>query len=151
MLWNTTAAAPIWQAMKDDTPWPVRSSRPAGQKPLTTAPKDIQVKVLNGSGTSGLGTKAAEQLQRQGFVIAGVATAPGAAQSTTSIAYDPAYDESARTLAYAARTAVPAATPGQGRTLTLTVGADWTKAQRVTIVDTSSSVGRSADDASCIG
>ncbi len=123
VLWNTTAADPIWQAMKDDTPWPVRSSRPAGQKPLTAAPQDVRVQVLNGSGTTGLGAKAARQLQRQGFVIAGVATAPGALQSTTSIAYDPAYDESARTLAYAAGTTVPAATPGLGRTLTLTVGA----------------------------
>lgn len=150
VLWNTTAAAPIWQAMKDDTPWPVRSSRPAGQKPLTAAPQDVRVQVLNGSGTTGLGAKAARQLQRQGFVIAGVATAPGALQSTTSIAYDPAYDESARTLAYAASTTVPAATPGLGRTLTLTVGADWTKAKRVTIVAPGSTVGRTADDASCI-
>ncbi len=151
VLWDTTKADQIWQAMRDDTPWPPKSSKPAGQKPLKTAPSEITVQVLNGSGTPGLATRAAKQLQRQGFKVAGVGNAQKSVTATT-IQYDPAYDESARTLAYAARTTVPSATPGHGSTLTLIVGPDWKRPAKVTIAgggaDTAT---RSADDASCIG
>lgn len=152
VLWSPKADE-IWQAMKDDTRWPAKSSKPEGEKPLKTAPSDITVQVLNGSDIPGLATKAAKQLRRQGFVVSGVGNATGPTQTTTTMTYDPAFDESARTLAYAANIAVPAATPGTGRTLTLTVGSDWTKASKVTVVSSSSTgtTQRSADDASCVG
>ena len=149
-------AEPIFQAMRKDTAWPPKSAAPDGQKPLTVAPADIRIKVLNGSGTAGLGAQAAADLQRLGFVVSSVATAKSSDYAQTTVLYDPAYDESARTLTYAAKAGVSNAT-GSGSTLTLVVGKDWSGARKVTVgaggVDGSASnpAPTTADDASCVG
>ena len=49
-----------------------------------------------------------------------------------TIDYDPKYDESARTLAFAAKASERNAT-GSGNVLTLTIGKDWTGTQTVVI------------------
>ncbi|HET8970931.1 MAG TPA: LCP family protein, partial [Candidatus Nanopelagicales bacterium] len=150
VLWDTAKADPIWQAMKDDTPWPVKSTAPASGKPLKTAPQDISVQVLNGSGTPGLATKAARQLAKQGFVIAGVGNATTTDHTVTSLEYDTGYNQSARTLAYSAHVTDKTAVSGHGATLTLTVGSDWTKPAHAVVKDGSTDVGRSAADSTCI-
>ena len=150
-------ADPILESMRSDTAWPPKSTTPAGQPPLTTAASDIRIKVLNGSGTPGLGTKAAAALTKQGFVVTSVGTAASSDYAQTTVVYDPRYDESARTLAYASKSSVSKAT-GSGRTLTLIVGTDWTGTQKVTIASgsgTSTSASNptptTADQDSCVG
>ena len=136
--WNTTKAAPIWQAMIDDTAYPPSASQLDG-KPLTTAPAAIRVKVLNGSGVNGQARAAAAQLTSQGFVVVGVATAPGDL-ATTTVAYDPKYDESARTVAFAASAGDRKAT-ASGNVVTLTIGKDWTAMKTVVIKASGSTSG----------
>jgi LCP family protein required for cell wall assembly len=132
--WNTAKADPIWQSMIDDAAYPPSASQLDG-KPLKTAPSAIRVKVLNGSGVNGQARTAAAQLTAQGFVVVGVDTAP-ADIDTTSIAYAATYDESMRTLAFAASATDRQAT-GSGNVLTLTIGKDW-KAMKTVVIKSSS-------------
>jgi LCP family protein required for cell wall assembly len=149
-------ADPIFKAMRNDTAWPPKSTTPEGQKPLSTPPSDIQVKVLNGSGSAGLGAQAAAALEKQGFVVTSVGNAKSSDYAQTTVVYDPGFDESARTLTYASKAAVSKAT-GSGRTLTLIVGSDWSGARKVTIAGGGSSgsasdpAPTSADTESCVG
>jgi hypothetical protein len=149
-------ASPIFQAMRKDTAWPPKSSTPSGQKPLVTPPSSIRVKVLNGSGTAGLGAQAAAALEKQGFVVTSVANAKTSDYAQTTVIYSPDFDESGRTLTYAAKAAISKAT-GTGRTLTLIVGKDWSGTQKVTVAAGGASGSASdpkpttADEESCVG
>ncbi len=150
VVWDTDKADVIWQAMRDDTAWPVRSSQPEGQKPLKTAPEEVRLRVLDGSGDAALGEKAARQLRKQGFVVTSVRSAP-TTTTTSAVSYGPESAEAARTLAYTAHVASPSEDAALGRTLVLTVGPDWSKPAKVVIAGGGeSSAGRSADDDTCI-
>lgn len=152
VLWIPSKSNPIWQAMKDDTRWPVATSKPAGSKPLTVAPADITLEIVDASG-AGLGKKAAKQLRKQGFTVSEVTTAQ-TSSATTSVAYAKGDTEAARSLAFAAGVTAPAAASlPSGSNLELTVGSDWTKAATVTIAPKSGTgtSTRSAADKSCIG
>jgi LCP family protein required for cell wall assembly len=100
---NQTAAAPLWQAMREDTSWPPSPTVPNGDdEPLSVAPEQIEVRVVNGTGVPGVATQAAEQLTRNGYTVVEVGDyAQGLADQTAVIS---AADqrEAARTLAYAA-------------------------------------------------
>lgn len=80
--------------MIDDTAYPPPASSSTARV-LKTAPSAVRVRVLNGSGVDGQGRKATE-LSAQGFVVVGIDTAPSTLDVAT-VAYDPKYDESART------------------------------------------------------
>jgi len=155
--WNDAKADPIWASMIDDTAYPPPASKIDG-KVLKTAPSAIRVRVLNGSGVDGQGRKAAEELSAQGFVVVGIDTAPSVLDVTT-VAYDPKYDESARTLAFATRAGERTAT-ASGNVLTVTIGKDWKGAQTVVIKASgggSSGSGsggvtaKPADEQTCVG
>ncbi len=135
VLLDDAKADPIWQAMKDDTAYPPGPTVPEGQKALTVAPAKIRVAVLNGSGVSGKAREAADELTKLGFVVTDIATGPDSDVAVTTVTYDPAYAEAARTLAYSARAGVSRAT-GSGRTLTLVVGKDWSGARGVVVAST---------------
>lgn len=149
-------ATPIFQAMRKDTAWPPKSTTPTGQKPLVAAPSTIRVKVLNGSGTPGLGAQAAAALEKQGFVITSVGNAKTSDYAQTTVIYDPGFDESGRTLTYATKATVSKST-GSGRTLTLIVGKDWSGTQKVSVAGGGASGSASdpkpttADEESCVG
>ena len=148
-------ADPIFASMRDDTSWPPKSTSPEGQKALTTAPSDIRIKVLNGSGVPGAGTKAAAALTKAGFVVSSVGNAARADYAQTTVVFDPRYDESARTLIYASQAAISKAT-GSGRTITLIIGADWSGTKKVTIASSGDSTASNptpttADQESCVG
>jgi hypothetical protein len=132
VLLDDAKADPIWQSMKDDTAYPPGPTVPEGQAALTVAPAKIRVEVLNGSGVSGKAREAADELTKLGFVVTRVATGPDSDVAVTSVTYDPAYSEAARTLTYSARAGQSAAT-GSGRTLTLVVGKDWSAARGVVV------------------
>ncbi len=138
VLLDAAAAKPLFDAIKNDTPWPVVAKPSATPSPsatasaLVTAPSKIHVKVLNGTSTNGLAKKVADQLAAEGFVIDGYATAP-AKTATSSVAYPAAYDESARTLAAAAGGVPTATSAGLSTTLVLTVGADFGTVHAVSV------------------
>jgi LCP family protein required for cell wall assembly len=162
VLVDQTQAKPILDAIRDDTPYPPTVA-PAptptpGQQPLKTKPSAVHVRVLNATGTPGAATKAAAALEQLGFQVDSVGTASSVTQATT-VTYDPAYDESARTLAAAVKGgATSRAKSGQGRTLVLTIGTGWTGVQAVTVAGTTTTNGsvpatarlRTAADSGCV-
>ena len=159
VLWIDSKAEPIWAAMKADTAYPPKATVVAvGEKPLKTPPADVHVRVLNGTGTSGIAKKAAAELTALGFIVDGVGTADRGNYGVTTVKFDPKYDESARTLTYAAKTTTTNSQTGLGRTITLIIGKDWTGARAVTVSPSpsasgSKSGGKNAASAatSCVG
>ena len=152
VLWDTAKANKIWQAFRNDTPYPPKSTAPSGQKALTVAPSKIYVKVLNGSGITGRAKLAAAQLEKLGFVIVGTGTAKTSKLATTTVSYAPSMVEASRTLVYATR-ATATDTTATGKTLVVTVGKDWTSARAVTVASSSSGSSsiKSADAVTCVG
>jgi hypothetical protein len=132
---NTKKAQPIWDAMKNDTPWPPKDSSSEDTVLLKTAPENIRVNVLNGTPTPGLAKTVAKQLRKQGFVVEEVGNAETTDYTATTVQYDPQYDESAKTLAYAAGATVKDKMKKLDSTLNLIVGTDFTAVQDVTILD----------------
>ena len=169
VLWDKPKADPIWQSMRQDTPYPPQAATPspspsAGSatpaNPLTTPPSKIHVRVLNGTGVSGQARKAADQLSAMGFIVTDVGTAKRTDYTNTTVIYDPNYDQSARTLEAAANATANRAN-GNGHVLTLVIGSDWTTTSAVTIEGSSPSPSSSstnvgpapkpADQATCVG
>ncbi len=156
IVWNEDKADEIWTAIRKDAPWPPKASVPEGQtRPLTTAPGDVRVRVLNGTGTPGQAGKAAAQLEKLGFVVTSVGNADRSDYAATTVVHDPRYDESARTLAFAAKTSA-VLSDAQGRTLTLIVGQDWAGVRTVSVAGSGSGgtpsdpTPRPADEVVCV-
>ena len=60
---------------------------PSKSSPPGVAPKDVTVRVLNGSGVAGQAQAAADQLRSQGFAIEGYGTSPVAQRGPTIVTY----------------------------------------------------------------
>ncbi|WP_078653738.1 LCP family protein [Streptomyces catenulae] len=69
----------------------------ASQEPVSGA--GIDVTVLNGTHTPGLGSRVADTLRSSGFTVASATTAPSQEHATTEISYGPGQEEKARTTA----------------------------------------------------
>jgi LCP family protein required for cell wall assembly len=116
-------SAPMWAAIRAEEPWPPPPSKGADGKRLTVKPTEITVEVRNGTGTAGVGTKAANALSEQGF--SAWANKMIDNRKHTWVSYDPSQYEAART--------VQAALPGSrlleddrlGSTLLVRLGADY--------------------------
>lgn len=143
--WKPSATA-LWRALRFDQPLPGKAAKPTasasaspGGRPLVTPPERVNVEVLNGSGVGGAAAKLAEQLTSVGFNVVRVGNADRASYPTTEVLYDPAYDESGRTL--------NAAIPGSGlredialsTTLRVVVGQDSPQAVAVQVTGSTSS------------
>lgn len=148
LLWITPEANAIWAAMKADKPLPGSTKTP-GQPKLQVAPSVIHVQVLNATGVPGAAKRAAAQLQALGYNVVGIGNAGGAPHATTSISFDPNWNESAATLGYAVNTSVRTSTPGLGHTLQVYVGQDW-KAPRAVSLTPASANATTASNAACI-
>jgi LCP family protein required for cell wall assembly len=153
-LWDETAAATMFTAMRDDTPI-VRKKRQSADAGLSVPPDQIRVQVYNGSGTVGLGSKASSELSGRGFAVAGPAQ-NWRTQTVrrTTIRYDTRYTDSIRTLAAAVPGVRLVRVAGLGRTLQLVAGASYhgTRAVHVSAPTTSPAAdaeGRSADADPC--
>lgn len=100
---NQTAAAPLWEAMREDTSWPPGVTVPEGDTdPLQVAPEQIEVRVVNGTGVPGVATLAAEQLTRNGYQVVEVGDYANGIADGTAVISAADQKEAARTLAYAA-------------------------------------------------
>ncbi|GAB3962164.1 LCP family protein [Actinoallomurus acanthiterrae] len=144
VLWDDRAAGNLFDQIQRDKPiveQPKSSpSSPAGASPtasaksngLTVAPRDIDVRVVNGVGTVGLAAKAAGDLRDAGF---GASVVPGTRHGveTTVIQYAPGREDSAKTL----KAAIPGArlkeVAGLGSRLQVVVGSSWSGAKKVTV------------------
>ena len=117
--------------MINDTPWPPKA---AGDQPLLrTAPQDIRVEVINGTGIKGAGKKAKKALRAEGFNVVNVKN--GDTVTQTTLIYDPEWDVSAKTIAYSADAKVQQAQEGNGGTMQLIIGPEFISAKPVTISD----------------
>lgn len=115
-------AQQIWNAIKEDTPWPPPVSvGPDGQK-LIMAPSDIYVNVVNNSGDETLTARAQTQLRMAGFNINQVTTGDRVT-NTTKVQYPADLEDSARTVAYA--TDATMKQQQEGWAVTLIIGRDW--------------------------
>jgi LCP family protein required for cell wall assembly len=138
VLMDVSKTQPILDAMNDDTVWPVATPTPSSSQPtVTVTPSSIRVKVLNGAGVKGAAAKAAAQLEAQGFTVVSVGDAPVSTYTTPVVEYDPAYDESARTLTTSITGATSIAKSGLGKTLVVIVGTQGITVVPV-VVDSSS-------------
>jgi hypothetical protein len=165
VVWKDDADA-LWEAMRYDRPLPgskaaataTPSATPTTSTtgvPLRTPPDRIRVRVLNGTGVTGTGTKVADALRAQGFQVVSVGTAPSVT-ATTTVRRPSAYDESGRTLAAALRGAPVEIDTAATRTLTVVVGTDYRGVLAVTIANptaaptpTPTLTSRSADSNIC--
>ena len=141
VLVDTSQAQPILDALAADKPWPpVAPATTSTGKPLKTPPAQIRVRVLNATGTPGMAAKAAAALSAEGFQVVSVGTAPSVS-ATTVVHYDPAYDESGRTLTAAVKGASSVSDSSLSSTLVLDVGTDYAGVRTVSVPSTSGNGG----------
>jgi LCP family protein required for cell wall assembly len=107
----------LWQMVKTSTVW-------HGSLPVP-APSQVQVAVLNGTGTTGLAGQVAASLKKVGFDVVSVGDAPVAAAATT-VSYPGRAAAGGAYAVFRALTATPAAESTSGGPITLTLGADFT-------------------------
>ncbi|MDX6745100.1 LCP family protein [Actinocorallia sp. A-T 12471] len=138
VVWDGSAADRMFQRIDDDlTPVEPTPTPTSTAKPLTVAPKDVNVIVRNGVGTVGLARKATDGLVKAGFRASWVI---GVVQrkdtKSTVIRYGPARADSARTLAAAIPFAKLQKVEALGATMELVVGSAWTTPQKVALPTT---------------
>lgn len=132
----------IWAAIAEESPWPPPPTKGADGEKLTVAPAKVVVDVHNATGLEGQGSRAAEDLAAQGFVI-GLIDAREKAATRTTIRHAPDQLEAARTLQAAIPGSVLAEDPEGGTRLDLTLGRSYDGVEdvRVKAPTTGSGVG----------
>jgi LytR cell envelope-related transcriptional attenuator len=133
VLWDETAARRLFGDIRADQP--VTVARPGAARVVATVPPNqIRVRVLNGAGMAGLGSRAAQALGAAGFAVVGpAANAASSGASQTVIRYDSRYTESVKTLQAALPGARLQKVTGLGRTFQVVVGSSFTTVSKVTI------------------
>ena len=138
VLWDQSAGDRLFKEIEGDKPIiqpAVRPSPTASAPPsngLTVPPSQIDVRVVNGVGVSGLAARAARDLRKAGF---GTTVIPGARHgvTTTVIQYGSGREDSAKTLKAAIPGARLKAVPALGSKLQVVVGSSWTSAKQVKV------------------
>jgi LCP family protein required for cell wall assembly len=134
VLLDDVAGRALYDSIINDKPQAPKAAKPAGSpKPnvLTVAPQEVQVRVLNGVGVTGLGRKVSGDLQTAGFTTLEPTNAP--ATATTTVRYSADNRDAAVTLA----AAVPGAVlqPDASTSLDLVVGSNYTGVKTVKVGD----------------
>lgn len=156
----------LWSAIKNEQAWPPPTVSPSptasdSQSPaptpsassvptssvtgLLTAPEDINLEVLNGSGQTGLARTAADQLAKIGFDVNNVANA-AALVTTTEIRYAKANYEAAKTTAASIGLAKLVEDNSLGTTVRVTVAKTWVAPKLVVIATPSASTAGTPSD-----
>jgi LCP family protein required for cell wall assembly len=139
VLLDDLAGQRLWNSIINDKPAPPKTTPGAGSKPnarppLTVAPSEVAVRVLNGVGQAGLAAKVQSDLATAGFATVGVGN-ENPPNPTSIVRYAPARREAARTLAAAVPGAALQEDPSLGQTLVLVVGTNYTAARPVKVGD----------------
>jgi len=151
VLWSDSKSRDLFAKLKNDQ----AVAPPAKAVKATVSPGKITVQVFNGAGVAGLGAKAANDLARIGFGMAGPAKNGDVANQTgTVIKYDPTNAAALKTLQAAMPDATVLAVPGLGKTFQVVVGSQWKGATKVSIATAAPSGGStvkttSAADTTC--
>jgi LCP family protein required for cell wall assembly len=133
------SAATVWNDLRFDQPLAGKkkpSSTPTPTQtgpPLKTPPENIRVQVLNGSPTPGEAARVAKDLTADGFQVVGVSNAPRRDYTNTKVLYDPAYNESGRTLGAAVTGSTVTEDATLSSTLVIIVGADAPQVSKVKV------------------
>lgn len=135
VVWQTDKTDKIWSAIRNDKDWPPPPEKPTevDGKPLDKQPSEIYVRVLNGSKVEGAAASAAEELKKQGYNVISVDNADSSDYLSTIVRYDPAYDDSARTVTASVPGARRVLQPGLGSTIEVVVGDDWPGVSKVVV------------------
>jgi LCP family protein required for cell wall assembly len=138
--WDPTKAPELWRAIRQDQPLPGAQPSPSASPSatptgptLSVAPSSISVNVLNGTGQNNLAHKVANALSAQGFQIANVGDADNSNYATTVVKYGSQKVQSSQTVAASIPGSSRQSDPTAGSTLTVIVGANYTKVVPVTI------------------
>lgn len=130
----------IWAALAAEQPWPPPPPKGADGQKLTEAPAQIVVDVHNATGVEGQGSRAAEDLATQGFVL-GTINARENVSAATTIRHSPDQLEAARTLQAAVPGSVLRVDADQGQRLDLTLGETYDGVDEVRVKATKSGSG----------
>ena len=127
----TSAASTLWRDVREDhplTPSPTPSTTPsqttpsATPTPLTVAPSEVSVVVVNATGVTGLAAQDADALRVQGFAVAGLASSDTRPDGVT-VRYAPGRLDAARTVAAAFPGSRLEESTSAGTDVTVTLGA----------------------------
>ncbi|MGN0118588.1 MAG: LytR C-terminal domain-containing protein, partial [Streptomyces albidoflavus] len=126
----------IFGALREDRPLADHDTARPKATVVDVPPEQIRVQVENGTARQGLGAQADRALSATGFGTSGQALdAADRATARTTVLYDPRWDRSARTVAAAFPGAELKAAPGQGGTVRVVLGADFTEVHPVRAED----------------
>lgn len=147
----TSKTDSLWKAIRNDKPWPpvdesasatpsssASASESATPTPTESAPAlvtpadSVRVIVLNGTSTTGLARKAANQLAKLGYNITSVGTADTKV-TATEVRYNSKFKAGAQSLAYSAHTNILSKDNTLTKSVVLVVGPDWEKPRKVVI------------------
>lgn len=123
----------LWQALRDDGPIPGAQELDADGPALIVAPAAIRLRVLNGTGTSGLAKQAGDALAGIGFRVRGVGDADATSYTSTVVRHGVDRADSARTVAAAVPNARTQVDASLGSTLEVVVGSDFAGVVPVTV------------------
>jgi LCP family protein required for cell wall assembly len=130
--WDTAKSQKLFRSLREDEPL---APKPPKQPPATlveVAPRQIRVQVYNGTPKDGLGQQVDAALRGTGFnTTRAPITGDLRNVKRTLVTYDPRWDRSAKSLATALPGCELRAVNGQGSTMKVTAGLDYTKVQRV--------------------
>jgi LCP family protein required for cell wall assembly len=152
VVWDTPKTNELWHAIRTDADYPPEPPKPTviDGEPLTVAPEDIYLRVLNGSGVEGAATAAAEELAAAGFDNIVIDDAESQDFLSTIVRYDAVSANAARTVAAALPGATRVKQFGLGNTVEVVVGKDWPGVSDVFVKKTEDEPGvRTADDNIC--
>ncbi len=138
IVWDPIASKKMFQEVRDDLPI---SPEVVGKKPaITMSPSSIYFRVYNGTGTATLGATAASAMLKAGFnKAAGTQNAASNNVTRTYIVYDPAWNQSIKTIEAALPYALVVPKVGNGRVFKIYVGADYSGVRKVTLTTSSAS------------
>ncbi|WTP83622.1 LCP family protein [Streptomyces sp. NBC_00178] len=134
--WDAQKSRKLFRALREDRPLAPALPKQPGATVVDVAPEQIRVQVYNGTRKDGLGQDVDTALRGTGF---NTTRAPlGGSTSDlarTIVSYDPRWDRSARSLATALPGCELRAVTGQGGTMKVIAGTDFTKVHRVKAED----------------
>ncbi|TDT24417.1 LytR family transcriptional attenuator [Streptomyces sp. BK208] len=138
LKWDPAKSERLFAALREDKPLTAPKPRPKGPAPVRVPvdPKQIRVQVENGTRTPGLGKRVDDALAATGFrTTRAPRNAADRALERTVVAFDPRWDQSAKSLAAAVPGSTLKPVKGQGATLKVITGADFTRVARVRPAD----------------
>jgi LCP family protein required for cell wall assembly len=146
---DKTADDAMFASLRRDVP-PGSPAKATAATKLTVKPSNVRVRVYNGSGVTGQGRRAFNDLSKLGFATTGTPTNRGTGATATTIFYGPNKADSAKTLAAAIPGSVIQEDPTLTRTLEVVVGSSYNGAKAVTVTSPSTTATASSSPAPAV-